>query len=345
MSISFIIGKYLSLLHAGSQYALFEVHKKTDAFESGLDKGVFKTSCKSCMPTWYIFVRIDSGAQLSLPLSNIQLSVRKSHKRQQDWLCVLVTFYCTFTWKTPKGSQERRRPTQTRNMIKMWLCDKLGTRFVCFARQFVQSGSAWQTAKQLEVCKVCSSLFCWREPPEAHRGQKVWNNESENPPVLHLCWMWCYFCRHQPESEKLQVTRWLLTHSLQRWAVLCEAHAGEQLHQHDGSISEKIREEADGGARHYSRLNWSDLDSCIADFLGYTMCKYTQIHTFLTPTSTFAVTLYVWLWSRSNHECCFGSALQRLRVDLRCGGDHLHLSRRSLFSRVHRCHPDITGAP
>ena len=51
MSISFIIGKYLSLLHAGSQYALFEVHKKTDAFESGLDKGVFKTSCKSCVPT------------------------------------------------------------------------------------------------------------------------------------------------------------------------------------------------------------------------------------------------------------------------------------------------------
>lgn len=28
MSISFIIGKYVSLLHAGSQYALFEIHKK-----------------------------------------------------------------------------------------------------------------------------------------------------------------------------------------------------------------------------------------------------------------------------------------------------------------------------
>ena len=89
-------------------------------------------------------------------------------------------------------------------------------------------------------------------------------------------WKW------QAEPLKQQVTRWLLTHSLQRWAVLCKAHAGEQLRQHDGSISEKVREKADGGSRHHPGLNWSDLDSWIADFLGY-RCASTLKSTHFWP--------------------------------------------------------------
>lgn len=65
---------------------------------------------------------------------------------------------------------------------------------------------------------------------------------------------------------------------------------------------------------------------------------------FLNHTFSSYWTVYVWLWSRSDHECGFGSALQCLHLDLCCSGHRLHCSWRSLFSRFHWCHPDITDA-
>ena len=56
-----------------------------------------------------------------------------------------------------------------------------------------------------------------------------------------------------------------------------------------------------------------------------------------------AVRMHALCCYRSDHECHLGSVLQRLRVDLCCGGHHLHCSGRSQFSCLHRCHPDITG--
>lgn len=202
MSISFIIGKHLSLLHASSQYALFEMHKRTDAFRPGLDKESVQNKPWELRASWiYIqaLIRINYDAKLSLPWCNIHCE-KVWQETTRAAMCISNFPLHLFT-KLQKKETIKKKNTAARLPAHFanTQYDRAVAlqRVVCLLENLCRVGVSH---RQLEVCKVCSSYDGWQEP----WGPLESNPLSQKILLFCICVEW-YFCRHQPESDKLNL--------------------------------------------------------------------------------------------------------------------------------------------